>query len=113
MKYNYILTARGNYFKLVITSVDLRTYVETYVGMYDLSIKQCIARGIYSLENGDVLQRGLVLVCAFPYKSFSMLEFATSTDDRGAIVETPNTFVFNGEEVTMYGFFENLLTITG
>jgi len=112
MKYNYILTARGNYFKFIITSVDLKTYVETYVGMYDLPIKQCVARGIYSLENGDVLQRGLVLVCGFPYKSFSMLEMAI-TEDSSDRTQTPNTFVLNGEEISMYGFFENLLTITG
>lgn len=112
MKYNYILIARGNYFKFIISSWEDKTGIETYVGMYDLPIKQCYARGIYVVENGDILQRGLVFLCAFPGKTFNLLETTTTLNPDGEPIEYSNDFFINEQPLSMHGFFEELLSLT-
>jgi len=112
MNHNYILFARGNYFKFIITSVEESTGIETTSGMYDLPIKQCYTRGIYVNKEGDIIQKGLVFLCAFPYKQFNIYENQTSITETGQLIEIPNRFFVESEPVSMYDFFENLLRKT-
>jgi len=113
MKFIYRLNARGNYFKLVIASFNEETGTENYVGMYDFPIRQCFARGIYVNDNGMVMQRGIVFLCAFPGKTINFMEFNIGQTPDGQPTQYLNDFYLNDEQLSMYGFFENLLTITG
>lgn len=112
MNFIYRLSNRETYFKLIITSRNDGEMAENYVGMYDLPIKQCYARGIYVNDSGNVTQKGLVFLCAFPGKSFNIMEMVTSVKE-GETTETPNEFYVNDEHLSMNGFFEYLLSITG
>jgi hypothetical protein len=123
MKYIYQLSARGNYFKMVVTSrteaktdnttgTDIQTD-ETFVAMYDFPIKQCYARGIYINTDGMVTQRGLVFLCAFPGKTLNIMENTTTIDPDGKPTEVPNDFYFNGDQLSFNMFFETILMNTG
>lgn len=112
MYYNYNLTERGTYFKMVITSTE-GDGLETFVGMYDFPIKQCYTRGIYINNDGMVMQRGLVFLCAFPGKTLNIMETTTALTPDGEEREFVNVFYVNGESMSMYGFFEYLLSVTG
>jgi hypothetical protein len=112
MYYNYNLTERGTYFKMVITSTN-GDGLETYIAMYDFPIKQSYVRGIYVNDNEMITQRGLVFLCAFPGKTINIMETTTTLNPDGEPTENPNLFYVNGEQMTMYGFFEYLIGATG
>lgn len=113
MKFIYRLNARGPYFKMIITSIGTEQTNETFIGMYDFPIKQCYARGIYVNNDGMVMQRGLVFLCAFPGKTLNIMETAISISPDGDTTEIPNEFYFNDEQMSMHMFFENILMNTG
>jgi hypothetical protein len=123
MNYTYQLSARGNYFKMIVTSrtkaqtdnttgTDIQTD-EIFMSMYDFPIKQCFARGIYINTDGIITQRGLVFLCAFPGKTLNIMENTTTIDRNGESTEVPNEFYFNGEQLSFNMFFETILMNTG
>lgn len=112
MKYVYNLSARGTYFKFIITSMT-DDGTETFIAMYDFPINQSYTRGIYVNDNGMVMQRGLVFLCAFPGKNLNIMEVTITTRPDGDPMIRPNDFYIDGELSSMYGLFQYLLENTG
>lgn len=113
MYYIYQLNARGNYFKMVVTSRTEGETEETFIGIYDFPIKQCYARGIYTNTDNVITQQGLVFLCAFPGKTLNIMENTTTINRDGEPTEVPNEFYFNGDQLSFNMFFETILMNTG
>ncbi len=107
------IAEKGNYFIITTGWVDLEQRRENYTGQFDFPKDATSFLGYKNLEQTEIYNTGVSIICGMPYKRLNMRAEMLTTDGDGNPTLIPNSFRIDGNEVPFDDFVVYLYMNTG
>ncbi len=107
------IAEKGNYFIITTGWVDLEQGRENYTGQFDFPKDATSFLGYKNLEQAEIYNTGVSIICGMPYKRLNMRAEMLTTDGDGNPTLIPNSFRIDGTEVPFDDFVVYLYMNTG